>query len=120
MVDSERYEDWVERYIGAWNSNDRQAIGDLFTSDAEYLPVPFGDGWRGREAIVEQWLGRKDEPGDTRFKYEILAATAEIGFVKGHTHYVASGDEYYNLWEVTLDDDGRCSRFVEWWMQPPK
>lgn len=120
MSDARDYDAWVRRYIGAWNSNDPKEIADLFTVDAIYLPVPYAPGWRGHDEIVEQWLDRKDQPGDARFSYEILAATDDIGIVRGHTLYLTDGDEYYNIWEVTLESDGRCSRFVEWWMQPPK
>jgi uncharacterized protein (TIGR02246 family) len=119
MSDTKDYDAWVQRYIGAWNSNHPDEIADLFTPDAVYLPTPYTPGWRGGDEIVRQWLDRKDEPGDTRFQYEIIAATDEIGIVRGHTLYLADEEEYFNLWEVTLEGE-RCSRFVEWWVQPPK
>lgn len=120
MTDAERYEDWVRRYISAWSSNDPSEIGDLFTTDAHYRPVPFADGWDGRDEIVKQWLDGKDEPGDWSFDHEVAVATPEMGIVRGRTIYRSRDEEYYNLWEVTLDLDDRCSRFVEWWMQPPR
>lgn len=120
MTAAERYADWVERYIAAWNSNEPEEISDLFTDETEYLPVPYAEGWHGRDEIVREWLDRKDEPGDFRFTYEIIAATDDVGILTGQTLYLTSGEEYYNLWEMTLDAAGRCSRFVEWWMQPPK
>jgi uncharacterized protein (TIGR02246 family) len=117
--DAVDYEAWVERYIAAWNSNDPAEIGDLFTEEAAYRPTPFSDEWRGRDGIVAEWLNRKDEPGDTTFSYDVIATGPGIGIVRGLTHYISTKVDYYNIWEVTLDSEGRCSRFVEWWMSPP-
>ena len=48
--------------------------------------------------------------------YAVISATEEIGFVRGVTGYPKDGEEYHNLWEISLDTSGRCIRFVEWWM----
>ena len=31
---------WIEGYVRAWNSNDPDDIGSLFTMDAEYSTAP--------------------------------------------------------------------------------
>ena len=114
---AERYEDWVERYVRAWNSNDPAEIGALFTAQARYLTEPYADAWQGRDAIVSGWLEAKDEPGDTEFTYSVFLATDDLGIVKGDTLYKSTGREYSNLWEIRLDNQGACSEFVEWWMK---
>jgi ketosteroid isomerase-like protein len=115
-----RYDEWVRRYVDAWNTNDPAEIGALFTEDARYLTEPYAEPWSGTGEIVTGWLDHKDEPGDTTFEYEVIVATDDIGIVKGHTVYRTSGREYSNLWEVRLDEAGRCREFVEWWMLLPK
>lgn len=117
---SARYETWVRSYVRAWNSNDPGDIAELFATDAGYFTEPHSKPWVGRDEIVERWLDRKDEPGDTVFDFEVLVAHPEIGIVKGRTHYRSTGQVYANLWEVRLDDEGRCSEFVEWWMEEKK
>lgn len=113
----EKYNGWVKDYVGAWNSNDPEHIGALFTEDARYFTKPNEAPWEGRENIVAGWLDRKDEPDDTVFDYKILVATPKIGIVKGRTFYKSAGLTYYNLWEVCLGEDDRCREFVEWWIQ---
>jgi ketosteroid isomerase-like protein len=113
------YAAWVERYIGAWNSNDPDEIGALFADDAAYSPTSYAKPWQGRDEIVAQWLARKDEPGAWTFSYEVIGAVGEIGFLRGVTDYPSDEEEYHNLWEITLDSSGRCTRFVEWWMLRP-
>jgi ketosteroid isomerase-like protein len=108
----------VEAYVKAWETNDPQDIAALFTEDAVYYTAPHREPWRGRDAIVAGWLGRKDEPGDWwTFEFRVQDVVGNKGYVRGTTRYQTDESDYSNLWEVTLDDEGRCSEFVEWWME---
>ena len=108
---------WVDRYVSAWGSNDAQEIGALFTEDARYFDKPQNEPWQGRDTIVKEWLGRKDEPGQWSFRYEVLAWDPEerLGVVRGWTEY-RQPPSYHNLWLIRLDDDGACAEFTEWWI----
>lgn len=122
MSDSEqaaRVRAWVEDYVQAWNSNDPAVIGGLFTEDAAYYTEPHAQPWRGRDEIVRQWLNRKDEPGETRFRWHPLTASPELAVVQGTTVYRNPPRTYSNLWVIRLDPEGRCTEFTEWWMQHP-
>jgi ketosteroid isomerase-like protein len=110
---------WVNDYIQAWNSNDPGTISRLFTEDAAYYTEPHSQPWRGRDEIVRQWLRRKDEPGETRFRWHPLTVSAELAVVQGTTLYRDPPRTYSNLWVIRLDADGRCAEFTEWWMQHP-
>ncbi len=110
--------DWVERYRVAWESNERADIEGLFTEDAHYLDAPGREPWTPRDEIVAKWLDQKDEPGDTTFTFEVIGIAGDVAFVRGVSEYHTEPHRFYdNLWEITLDDDGRCSRFVEWYMK---
>ena len=109
-------ERWMKGYLKAWESNDPQDIGSLFTDDAAYYTAPDRDPWRGRDAIVEGWLGRKDERGDWSFRYEITAVCDDVAFVRGWTEY-RNNPDYSNLWVIRLDESGRCPEYMEWWME---
>jgi uncharacterized protein (TIGR02246 family) len=115
-VDRAALERWMERYVKAWGSNDPQDIGALFTDDATYYTAPHREPWRSRQGIVDGWLDRKDEPGQWDFRYEVLAIADNLGFVRGWTTYHTDEEDYSNLWVIRLDDQGRCSEFIEWWM----
>jgi uncharacterized protein (TIGR02246 family) len=112
-----RVRTWVESYVQAWNSNDPAAIGDLFTEDAAYYTEPYSEPWRGRDEIVRRWLDRKDEPGETEFRWQPLTATAEVAVIQGTAVYHHPPRAYSNLWVIRLDPEGRCAEFTEWWMQ---
>ena len=117
-MDRDDVSTWVERYVEAWHTNDGAKIGALFANDAVYFSEPFAEPWSGRDEIVREWLERKDEPGTWRFEFEVLAVDGRLGFIRGHTTYVEPPREYWNMWEVKLDESGQqCERYVEWWMK---
>jgi uncharacterized protein (TIGR02246 family) len=115
-VERAAVEAWLERYVQAWGSNDPAEIAGLFTEDARYFTAPHRQPWTGRETIAREWIGRKDEPGTWTFRYEVLGVDGDLAFVRGWTTYAKEPD-YSNLWVVRLDDTGRCSEFIEWWME---
>ncbi|MFL5720812.1 MAG: nuclear transport factor 2 family protein [Chloroflexota bacterium] len=108
--------DWMGAYLRAWETNDPEEVGALFSDEALYLTEPSAEPWHGRPEIVEGWLGRKDEPGDATFEWAPLVDSDRLGVITGRTTYL-SGDDYDNLWVIRFDDDGRCSEFTEWWMR---
>ena len=109
---------WVGRYVAAWESNDPAAIGALFAENANYRQRPSDEPWQGRDAIVARWLEIKDQPGTWTFRFEVLAATNDLAFVRGWTHYTDPPTDYDNLWVLRFDGEGRCADFTEWWMTP--
>ena len=116
MTDRAAVHDWVERYLRAWETNDADDIGSLVTDDAVYKPTPHSAGWRGREEIVREWIGRKDDPGTWAFQWEVLAVDGDLGVVRGVTRY-QQPPSYENLWLIWLNEDGRAREFVEYWME---
>ena len=115
-MDRKDVEAWIEGYKRAWTTNDPEDIGGLFTDDAAYYTAPFREPWSGRDAIVQGWLDRKEEPGEWTFRWEILAIDDDLAFVRGQTGYPQEGKTYSNLWVIRLRD-GRSSEFTEWWME---
>ena len=114
---SHRFNAWVKDYVRVWGSNAPEDIGGLFSEDAEYFTAPWREPWRGRKAIVEGWLDRKDEPGTWMFEFEVAAIDGNLGVVSGVTNYDDPDPNYVNLWLITLEDAGRCTIFVEYWME---
>lgn len=117
MVDEALVKDWMERYIQAWNSNDPEHIGALFTREAAYYTEPYSQAYKGREAIVKGWIDGKDEPGTWSFDYKVLGVSGKKGFVQGRTDYFSPPRLYHNLWVITLNEEGVCEEFTEWFMK---
>jgi ketosteroid isomerase-like protein len=111
-------ERWVDGYVRAWESNEAADIERLFTDDALYYTAPYREPWRGRDAIVAQWIDGADERGTWRFRYEPMAVPGDLAFVRGWTEYLDETPRtYHNLWVIRLADGGRASEFTEWFMK---
>ncbi len=78
----------VDKYLDAREHRDAQAVGDLFTADADQL-TSSGDWRRGREEIVRGTLASSDRTGGTR--------TITIQTVRFPTKDVAIADGRYEL-----------------------
>jgi hypothetical protein len=109
--------DWVDAYVGAWESNDETAIRSLFATNATYRTSPFAEPWEGQDAIAARWVARGDKPGDWTFRYQVLAETPDVGIVRGWTAYRQPRRVYSNMWVIEFDSHGRATSFTEWWMQ---
>ncbi len=119
MPAREQVQEWLDRYVAAWRSYDVAAIRDLFAPDATYAYHPYENPERGVDAIVASWLYEPDEPGAWEAAYAPAVIEGDRAIATGRTRYLHTGDVFSNLFELTFDGDGRCTRFVEWFMQHP-
>lgn len=109
---------WLDAYVEAWRTYDEQAIGDLFTDDAEYRTSVWAEPLRGRAAIVSSWLGDRDEPGTWQARYEPWAVEGDRVVAVGRTHYDEGPEHgthrtYHNVFLCRFDADRRCRDFTE-------
>jgi ketosteroid isomerase-like protein len=122
-MNTEQVASWLEAYVTAWKSYDRDAIGALFSDDAEYRYHPYDDPVRGREAIVASWLEDPDEPGTYDASYEPVAVDGDTAVAVGSSTYFAADGSvekvYDNCYVIRFAADGRCRQFTEWYMQRP-
>lgn len=108
---------WMEGYVRAWESNDPAAIASLFSSDARYYTAPWREAWRGRNGIIEGWLGRREQQGRWSFRWEPVVLADDVAVITGRTMYHHRSVTYWNLFVLRFDGDGRCLEFTEWWME---
>jgi hypothetical protein len=131
-VTPDEVQDWLDRYVQAWETYDPTKIGDLFSEDAEYLFHPWEAPLRGRGAIVRSWLepsgpaSAQDAPGTWTAAYRPWAVDGERAVMVGQTTYWTDATRsqvdkiYHNTWLLEFDPDGRCRRFVEHFMKRPQ
>ena len=115
---------WLDGYVTAWRTYDADTIGSLFSDDAVYRFHPWDEGddaVRGREAIVANWLEEPDAPGTWSAAYEPWLVAGDRAVATGVTRYLAEEGEdggtvereYYNVFLLRFDADGRCRELTE-------
>jgi ketosteroid isomerase-like protein len=118
---------WLADYVEAWRSYDPEAIGTLFAEDALYRYHPWDEPTpshvRGRDAIVASWLEEQDLPGSWAAEYRPSLVHDDRAVAVGWSRYLAADgsveSEYYNVFFLTFDDEGRCRDFTEVYMKRP-
>jgi hypothetical protein len=124
---------WLDAYVAAWKSYDREEIAALFSEDVRYRYHPYDDPIEGRDSVVESWLGEgeheeastPDPEGTYDAAYEPVAVDGEVAIATGSSTYLtepggAVDKVYDNCFVMRFSDDGRCREFTEWFMKRPR
>jgi hypothetical protein len=124
---------WLQAYVAAWKSYDCDQIGALFAENVEYRYHPYDVAVRGRDAVVESWLGEsddaaastRDDAGTYEATYRCVAVDGDLAVATGTTIYTAGPDGlaekvFDNCFVLRFDATGRCCEFTEWYMQRPE
>lgn len=123
-MDRKNVQAWLDKYVEAWRTYDQEQIRELFSEDALYFYSPWDEDshLRGREAILADWLKQPDAAGSWEAHYAPVAVEGNVGVAQGRTiYYRPDGTvdrQFDNIFVIHFDDDGRCTRFTEWFMQP--
>lgn len=131
-MDRQAAQDWLDRYVDAWLSYDRDDISSLFADDVSYRYHPYDEPITGREAVVASWLGETesedastlDAPGTYEATYSPVAVDGDTVVATGRSRY---RDEpggpvvrtFENCFVMRFDSEGRCREFTEYYLQRP-
>ena len=131
-MDRQGAQDWLDRYVAAWRSYDRDDVASLFSADVEYRYHPYDEPVVGRDAVVDSWLGEgasnaastRDAPGTYDAQYTPVAVDGDVVVATGQSRYreVPNGPvvkTYENCFVVRFDDAGRCREFTEYYLKRP-
>lgn len=131
-MDHVRAQEWLDRYVAAWLSYDREEIGSLFAEDVTYRYHPFDDPIVGRAAVVASWLGEdatddantRDAPGTYGATYVPVAVDGDVVVATGTSTYtkVPGGPVevvHENCFVMRFDSAARCLDFTEFYLKRP-
>jgi len=124
-LDRARVQAWLDAYVQAWKTYDKEAIGSLFSEDVTYSYDPYSVPIRGRAAIVDSWLEQPDSPGTYDGHYEPLLIEGDHAVANGRSRYYEQDGstlkaEWDNLFVLRFYSEGRCMEYREWYMPRPQ
>jgi hypothetical protein len=131
-MDRETAQAWLDRYVAAWKSYDREDIAALFAPAVQYRYHPYDEAIVGVDAVADSWLGEnntdgsstRDEPDTYDARYTPYAVDGDRMVATGTSVYQDHPGgpvvrTYDNCFLVRFDPQGRCSEFTELYMQRP-
>jgi ketosteroid isomerase-like protein len=131
-VDRADVDRWLDAYVEAWKTYDRERITALFADDVEYRYHPYDEPINGRAAVVASWLGEvesdgassRDEPGTYDASYQTIAVDGDVAIATGISTYLTGPGGpvervFDNCFVLRFDATGRCRAFTEWFMERP-
>jgi ketosteroid isomerase-like protein len=122
---------WLDAYVSAWKSYDRDEIAALFSDDVEYRYHPYDEPIRGRDDVVESWRGEgdhqgaptRDAPGTYEASYRAVAVEGDVAVATGTSTYAGTDGSiravYDNCFVIRFAGNGRCREFTEWFVERP-
>jgi ketosteroid isomerase-like protein len=142
LVDKAEVDRWLQAYVAAWKSYDRDQIGELFAEDVRYRYHPHDDPVVGRAELVRSWLGEdasdgasgedapadssgRDEPGTYDASYRAVAVDGDVAVATGSSTYLSGPGGpvekvFDNCFVMRFDAAGRCREFTEWYVERPR
>jgi len=116
----EELDQWLDVYGRAWEGQDTNAFVACFSRDAMYYWGPWDEPLRGHDEIRAKTEEKVAEQEDIHFGHEVLAITPDgRGIARWWVSLTAKGDnaieENEGIFLVTLDENGKCTDFREWW-----
>jgi ketosteroid isomerase-like protein len=111
---------WLDVYGRAWERKDVDAFIACFTEDAVYHWGPWGEPLRGHDEIRAATARAISQQEDIHFGHEPLAITPDgSAIARWWVSIKLRGEntieENEGIFLVTLDAEGRCTEFREWW-----
>ena len=124
-LEREQVQSWLDAYVAAWKSYDREQIAALYSEGVTCRYHPWDEAIVGRDAVVESWFGAgegapsRDPEGTYDGAYITAAIEGDLAVVTGTSTYTDPDVVYDNCWLIRFDDEGRCREFTEWYMRRP-
>ena len=95
-MDKAEVDRWLDAYVAAWKSSDRDLIGALFAEDISYRFHPYDEPVTGRAAVVGAWLGEQEHPGASTVDapgtfdavYRTVAVDGDVAVATGSSTYL--------------------------------
>ena len=114
---------WLDDYVAAWKSYEREQIVALFADDASYRYRPSDEPIVGAGRIADDWIDDPDDAGSYEAAYEPVAIDGDTAVVTGSSTYTDPDGSvrtiFDNCFVIRFGPDGRCTEFTEWFMERP-
>ena len=120
MLDKAVYEKWLSDYLTPQMSRDASQIPSLFADDGVYWYGPYYEPRCGVEAIYQHHRNALSYQEDIKYKWKLLSVTSDgeaLAWFDLSLNDLTKGapNAYQGIFKFTLNDQGKCTLFEEWY-----
>lgn len=112
------YTAWVDEFMEGWKDRDVERVMAMIAEDCAYYETVFDKPCRDTRAIREFWEVVPENQKDIEYSYEVLAENENNGIIHFRLTRTTLPDERRvemdGIFQVSLDDDGKCALFKQW------
>ena len=119
MPSEDQVQAWLDAYVAAWRSNDRDEIRALFADGVSYAYHPYDEPLRGADAVADSWLEQARRSGHLGGGLAPSLITGDEAIATGESRYSGRRRVLEPL-QLGSTPTGRCTRFVGWTVPAPE
>jgi hypothetical protein len=118
------FEAWLKALGRAWEDKNPQGAADICAENVVYYETPYGEPLRSPAEVARTWQEVPESQRDIHFGFEIITVNRKLGVARWNASFtrVPSGihDVLDGIFVVTLNDEGLCTEFHQWWVVTPR
>lgn len=114
------FEKWLDDLGEAWVSRNPNIAASLCAENVKYYEHPFQNPAIGREEVRSIWLDVPRTQKDVNFESSTIMVKGNTGIARWKASWTnikdGSRSELDGIFLVTLDEQGLCKEFHQWWV----
>lgn len=114
----EKYDSWIREFMESWKELDWERTLKTLDEKVEYYENPIDDACKSFDEVIGLWNVVADNQKDIDYRYEILLYnedTCMVNFKMTRT-MTSTGkrQEIDGIFQISLNEDLKCSFFKQW------
>lgn len=118
----QQFQSWLDQVYYLWVNKKPELAPNICAENFLWYEAPFRQPYTTKEEIIKEWQGLRDFK-DIKVSFEILCVTEKYGIAKWNSEstQISTGKIfiYEGIYQVSLDDNGKCTEFREWFNLKP-
>ncbi|HUD09896.1 MAG TPA: nuclear transport factor 2 family protein [Patescibacteria group bacterium] len=114
----EQFEDWLKKLINVWESKNPNGVLDLVSEKFIWHDAPFDKPLTTKEDLLREWQSVLNHDA-IQVTYEMLGIENNVGIAHWHATFIRllskEEAELDGIYKITLDDNGKCTEFHQWY-----
>jgi len=118
LMQNNYFKNWLDKLIDTWVSREPEVIIDICADKFEWYEYPFQKVITTKEDLLKEWQSVLSQK-NIYVTYEIITVQDNIGLAHwsgSFTRDTGKKVQMDGIWKFTLNNEGKCTEFRQWYM----